>query len=886
MANLFNPSPLDHFPLRYFRFDLPYTSVSFLSRLQRASGRLVKATLAFTGMLATTIERALAFKARIPFVRDLHLNFIFVHYFYIISMGLITSVIVYPGSSLAYVDALFFSAGAATQSGLNTVDFNLLRTYQQVVLYFVSMLTTPIFVNTVLVFVRLYWFEKRFQHVARDARAIRSTRTRMRTVTEEDKEEDDEGNNRDYDREERDVGNQSIVVLRNESGDAVAKPMQGSPVKTPDDSDSTRSPTDMRPDTDDETPPNEHSSSEDRVTPSNPVRLGLGNLRVPGQVSPEQHIAFLENQRKNKGALRIPSPREYDRGGMPEVLYEEEEGPTLNKRISRQSNEQQQQQPRSEAGESADDVGPMEGPHITINEPEITRTKTRHSTFSRVDTRPTVRETKDKGTENPLDRFRSRRGTLQTVVQSFTQERDRNTLPYLSWDATVGRNSNFVDLTEEQRDELGGIEYRSLKTLAVVLIGYYVCFHLLGIICLIPWALHTRWGSVIQAAGQGRPWWGIFTAGSAFNDVGFTLTADSMNSFESAVFPLLLLTFLIVIGNTAFPCMLRLIIWITSVLVPRDSALWEELRFLLDHPRRCFTLLFPRNATWWLFAIVIALNGIDLIFFIILDINDDTVTALPPGIRVLDGLFQAACTRTAGFAVISLSDLHPAVQVSYMVMMYISVFPIAISMRRTNVYEEKSLGIYPAESEDDDENAPAPTYIGAHLRKQLSFDLWYVFLGVFIIAIVEGGRLRQNTDPSFQLWSVLFEVVSAYGTVGLSMGYPGINSSFVGEFQVISKLVIIAMQIRGRHRGLPYSLDRAILLPSEALNKKEVADAERRMRRRPSSVGGMPSMERQVSQPRAETGLSTARDREGSIQMNGDTVLHRNGTLRSQRSQR
>jgi Trk-type K+ transport system membrane component len=44
-------------------------------------------------------------------------------------------------------------------------------------------------------------------------------------------------------------------------------------------------------------------------------------------------------------------------------------------------------------------------------------------------------------------------------------------MPYLSWQPTIGRNSAFVDLTEEQRDELGGIEYRSLKTLAVVLVG-------------------------------------------------------------------------------------------------------------------------------------------------------------------------------------------------------------------------------------------------------------------------------------------------------------------------------------------------------------------------------------------------------------------------------
>ena len=114
---------------------------------------------------------------------------------------------------------------------------------------------------------------------------------------------------------------------------------------------------------------------------------------------------------------------------------------------------------------------------------------------------------------------------------------------------------------------------------------------------------------------------GIFTPASLFNDLGFTLTPDSMVSFQKAVVPLLFGSFLIIIGNTGFPCMLRLIIWLSSLFVPRDSGLWEELRFLLDHPRRCFTLLFPNQATWWLFWILVALNGVDLVLFIILDVR-------------------------------------------------------------------------------------------------------------------------------------------------------------------------------------------------------------------------------------------------------------------------
>ena len=193
--------------------------------------------------------------------------------------------------------------------------------------------------------------------------------------------------------------------------------------------------------------------------------------------------------------------------------------------------------------------------------------------------------------------------------------------------------------------------------------------------------------------------------------------------------------------------------------------------------------------------------------------------------------------------------------------MYISVLPIAISVRRTNVYEEKSLGIYgsPAEENEDDGE---PSYVGAHLRRQLSFDLWYIFLGLFIIAIAEGNRI-QSGDPAFTMFSVLFEVVSAYGTVGLSLGYTNIDESFSAEFGVVAKLVIIAMQIRGRHRGLPYELDRAILLPSEHLQEKEAHDAAQRVRRRSSlaTVANGPPMA-QVSSGAAKTDRSRSRSKE------------------------
>jgi len=56
---------------------------------------------------------------------------------------------------------------------------------------------------------------------------------------------------------------------------------------------------------------------------------------------------------------------------------------------------------------------------------------------------------------------------IQRVV---SLSKDSN-LPGLSSQASVGRNSQFFNLTAEDRKTLGGIEYRALKVLLRIVIG-------------------------------------------------------------------------------------------------------------------------------------------------------------------------------------------------------------------------------------------------------------------------------------------------------------------------------------------------------------------------------------------------------------------------------
>ncbi|KAG4444471.1 hypothetical protein IFR05_000062 [Cadophora sp. M221] len=744
--------------------------------------------------LLPSAQRRTAIIKLLKSIIPLDLNFIAVHYTYLLLLAFTSSVILYIGGGIDYVDALFFGSGAVTQSGLNTIDVNALNTLQQAVLYLFPLITTPIFINTVVVLVRIYWFEQRFRNIVRDSKIDKRSKTK------------DEA--RIHGRETvilsegtQDHGEQPIPLARG----ALMSSSETTDTRKGDHSDSLNSPV---------------TSTGGTVTSS---LKSQKSLEIPGaSIGPSdqddnrirQHIAFVERQRspREEETLRIPGPRDFDRGVKPHTLQAPQEKksrldpapPLIELDILPSSSKEETTKAVSS---NVAEQNPLPSTDDDVNELKIKRAITfdmqNERNISSRETVPIESGVKRASTTGDLSKNPTASapvpGLLRRIRSGHQLSRSasrassvNNALPYLSYAPTVGRNSTFVNLTQEQREELGGIEYRALKTLAIILISYYVGFHVLAWVCFLPWIMNnSKYGSVVTSQHIGRPWWAFFTSSSLFNDLGFTLTPDSMISFQSAVFPLIFGSFLIVIGNTGFPCMLRFIIWLGSKMIPVDGRLYEELRFLLDHPRRCFTLLFPSKATWWLFWTLMIFNGVDLLFFIILDLNDDTVMSLSPGIRVLAGWFQATSTRTAGFAVVNLAELRPAIQVSYLIMMYVSVFPVAMSVRRTNVFEERSLGIWGRSNTNAD---TPPSYVGAHLRRQLSFDMWYIFLGLFIIAIAEGKRLEDTQEDAFTGFSLLFEIVSAYGTVGLSLGHPQVNTSLSGKFTVVSKLVIIAMQ--------------------------------------------------------------------------------------------
>ena len=204
-------------------------------------------------------------------------------------------------------------------------------------------------------------------------------------------------------------------------------------------------------------------------------------------------------------------------------------------------------------------------------------------------------------------------------------------------------------------------------------------------------------------------------------------------------------------------------------------------------------------------------------------------------------------------------------------MMYISAYPVVITMRHSNVYEERSLGIYAG---DDPSPPPSPTsshneesgrltrfptlpsmhrertkdkanlfhsvkrnllpttqkatlnsqFLSQQIRSQLAQDIWLLVLATLLITIIETSNIER--DPvTYSVFNIIFEIISAYGCVGISTGLPTQAYSFSGGWKVCSKLVLCVVMIKGRHRGLPVALDRAVRLPElEGEGRREEED--------------------------------------------------------------
>ncbi|CAF1970342.1 unnamed protein product [Rotaria magnacalcarata] len=81
----------------------------------------------------------------------------------------------------------------------------------------------------------------------------------------------------------------------------------------------------------------------------------------------------------------------------------------------------------------------------------------------------------------------------------------------------------------------------------------------------------------------------------------------------------------------------------------------------------------------------------------------------------------------------------------------------------------------------------------------------WLFFFIFLICAIE-YRQMAPVDPNITVFKVIFEIISAFGTVGLTLGYPNVSSSFATVLSPASKVILVITMLMGRHRGLLASM--------------------------------------------------------------------------------
>ncbi|WFD34941.1 hypothetical protein MCUN1_001787 [Malassezia cuniculi] len=808
--------------------------------------------------------------APLTFFATNYLNFFRIHLLYFVLTPFITAAIMYASNTkdnyIPYIDCVFMCVSAITVTGLVTIPVSQLTLWQQIILFFHMCTGNVIIVSMTMVLVRRHHFRRRFRSLVMHNERVRN---RLMDLEGKGRKEhaEESGRSRGWFSMQHEKGDRAAAKKKQQrlSASMIHRIDQPAVLVNPTGHQTTKvdvphtevdqiaqqQPGEQRHVivTQDDAQPKPILMSQDECH-QGPISF----VQEPLSIDTEQDNAAERKEgiiyaSPTEMEFSLPRSKSFDRPADQKVVSRPM---TRSHTVSFAADDQTNQRP-SQVQRTVTFHGDQHGPSMERTSTVGTQSTSGATRTVRSNVHHIMQRTKTQGFggfPSPLEYIGAalhatpglrRRMTMPRTAtmastrtgtgRTYTVDENgaRRDAPYLSFDATVTGNSRFRNLTAAQEEELGGVEYRALNLLAWLIPTYWLTWVSIAILIGAPYlaTAGTKYRESINGQEPKPPhnttWFWIFNSVSAMSNTGMSLYDNSMQGEMSDAYMLLIpMAVLILVGNTSFPITLRFVIWLMSKAVPKTSQVYETLCFLLDHPRRCFYYLFPSPQSWLLTLIVFSLTSIDWLFIVVLELG--LPRSVSTGQWVFMGLFQAIATRSAGFQTFNILTLAPSEQMLQVFMMYLAVFPLALVVRTTNVYEERSLGI---REEDVDENGkliPVPEkgerkvwgeFLASHARRQLAYDLWWLALGVWIVCIVERGKISDpNTSQYFSIFTVIYELTSAYGTVGLSTGSPS-GTSLSGGFAVLSKLVVIAVMLRGRHRGLPNAIDRAIMLPGE-----------------------------------------------------------------------
>lgn len=271
------------------------------------------------------------------------------------------------------------------------------------------------------------------------------------------------------------------------------------------------------------------------------------------------------------------------------------------------------------------------------------------------------------------------------------------------------------------------------------------------------------------------PFSALFHSISAFCNAGFSLNSDSLMRYQGNWPVNITFMLLIILGGVGF-----------AVIVEGKAIISALLKRKIRSRQQS-----------WHFSIVVKTSlllsvggGLYFYFSEFFNFRVD----LPFHEALLSSLFQSVTSRTAGFNTINIADMTNASLIFMIFLMFIGGAPgscaggikvttfrvlLAFISSQIKGRSQVVIGKFAVDKESTNKSLTL-----------LFFSSVIIFLSVILLDFTEGGYL-PHTQVKGQFLEIMFEAVSAFGTVGLSTG-------LTPKLSPIGKTIIIFLMFIGR----------------------------------------------------------------------------------------
>jgi potassium uptake TrkH family protein len=298
----------------------------------------------------------------------------------------------------------------------------------------------------------------------------------------------------------------------------------------------------------------------------------------------------------------------------------------------------------------------------------------------------------------------------------------------------------------------------------------------------------------------------IFHSISAFCNAGFSTLSNNFYDinyrFNYSLHSTIAILF--IIGGLGFPVIINIYTWMKHVVTNRLLRLNKRREVI--HQAHVFTL----NTKLVLYTTLILLVTGTVMFYA-LEYNNALAEHKGPG-KIITAFFGAATPRTAGFNTIDTNIISIPTLMFVVLLMWIGASPASTGGGiKTSTFALAVLNTFSLAKGKDKVELNRRQIPETSLRRSFAF----IFLSLLVIGFII--FLLFQTEPDKKATDIIFEVFSAFSTVGLSRG-------ITGDLSSVGKFIITLTMFVGRVGALTFlssflkkSTGKSLQYPSEGI---------------------------------------------------------------------